>query len=263
MDIEITARLPQWYSNLDNKSAIITGDIDSLMGYYMLRQRFDIYINGFYDFNALYLADTNEKDMFGVDLDSLHIPSFGNHITHFHKNYNAVNLNNIFDIKYHQKFPFSTTLLVLALYGFGLESFSDEQLKIVLAIDCGFKGYYSKPYFKEVYIEWLDKLDIRFLEDRVLSTTTKEELYNVIQEYNLAGNIRVDTDGYLQTDIDLDAIGKIFDDRIDLPIYPFQQVQKYQYEVINPYDQSIPNKKDIFSMAWTDTNTLKMSLQVA
>ena len=138
----------------------------------------------------------------------------------------------------------------------------DEQLKIVLLLIVDLRVITVNPISKKLY--WgLDKLDIRFLEDRVLSTTTKEELYNVIQEYNLAGNIRVDTDGYLQTDIDLDAIGKIFDDRIDLPIYPFQQVQKYQYEVINPYDQSIPNKKDIFSMAWTDTNTLKMSLQVA
>ena len=248
MNNEIRKRLPQFYKNLNGKTAIITNDIDSLMSFYFLKQKFDtIYINGFYNFNALYLSIPSQKDMFGIDLDSLELPTFSNHITHFYRNDSAVNLNNIFDIKYHQKFPLSTTMLILSLYDFDLESFSDEQLKIILSIDAGFKGYYTRnEFFKDIYLEWLDKLDIRFLEDRILKQMTSEEFYNIMRKYNLMGMITIKEKGFLNSNIDLGNISEVFNDEIDLPIYPFCKQEVYQYEVVNPNQQAIPDKEDIF-----------------
>jgi len=132
MKREIKEKLPQWYKDLSGKDVIITGDIDSLMGYYFLKQKFGCNIRGFYDFKATYFTSDNRRNLFGIDLDSLKNKTFGNHLTHFYKNSNAINLNNILKLKYYQKYPLSTTILILSLYDFDIESFTDEQLKVLL-----------------------------------------------------------------------------------------------------------------------------------
>lgn len=264
MKKEIIEKLPQWHKEINSDNGVIlTGDIDSLIGYYYLHKKFGCHVEGFYNFKEVYFNTNNRNNLIGIDMDT--IPEsrvFGNHLTYFYKNENAINLNNIFNLKYYQKYPFSTTLLILSLYDFDLENFTDEQLKILLAIDVGFKGYYTdNQFFKDVYLGWLDRLDIRFLEDRILNKYARQEMYNVIKKYNLHGTIGINKEGYLKTNIDLDSISKIFNDIIELPQEKFNLHRSYEYRIINPNYQAIPPREAIISMAWTDKNTLKLTLK--
>lgn len=266
MNKDIKQNLPEWYKNLNKYSAILTGDSDSLMGYHFIKSKFpDIKVVGFFTFKSYY--ETKEikfdrKQLFGIDLDILQGKTFGNHLTHFYKNKDAINLNNQYCNKYYKKFPFSTTLLILSLYDFDLESFTDEQLKILLAIDSSFKGYYTNnEKFKEVYIDWLDKLDTRFLEDRILKHMTIENFRDIQQKYNLNGIIKVDDRGYLQTNIQLDELSRVFNDKIELPQHKFKLKHTYTYKIINPIYEAIPNRKYIISMAWTEKNKLRLTLK--
>lgn len=263
MNIEIRDKLSPWYKNLDGKNSILTGDFDSLFGHHLIKKKFDIDVKGFYNFKSIYFTDGDRKNTFGIDMDTMGGKTFGNHLTHFYKNTNAINLNNyVGNIKYYQKYPFSTVMLILSLYDFDMESMTDEQLKIILAIDVGFKGYYTdKQFFKDVYLKWLDRLDIRFLEDRILKKTTRKEMYDIILKYNLNGTIRIDPEGYLETNIDLEKISEVFDDIIELPTHQFNLHKSYQYRVINPNTQSVPDRDNIISMAWTSNNELKMTIK--
>lgn len=261
----IKERLPSWYRDLSNHAAILTGDIDSLMGYHFIRKLFGCNIAGFFTFKQYYESkeiEVNNKLLFGIDLSILQGKTFDNHLTHFHKNDYAINLNNQYCNKYYQKFPFSTTLLILSLYDFDLESFTDEQLKILLAIDSSFKGYYTdNERFTKVYISWLDKLDIRFLEDRIFKHMTIENFRDMQQKYNLNGIIKVDDRGYLRTNIKLDELSRVFTDKIELPQHKFKLKHTYTYKIINPIYEAIPNREHIISMAWTEKNKLRLTLK--
>ncbi len=184
MKREIKEKLPQWYNEINPKrdKLMLTNDIDSLFGCWLLKQLFGIEIKSFYDFRSIYFADGIRKGFIGVDLDSCQGRTFGNHITYY-KNPEAINLNNIFDIKYYQKYPFNTVILISWLYNIDIKKWTDEQLQVLLAIDSAYKGYYTKnSRFKKVYTDWLDKLDYRFLEDRILKKMTKKGILHKFKE---------------------------------------------------------------------------------
>ena len=267
MKREIKEKLPQWYLkiNPEKDKLMLTDDIDSLLSCCLLKQLFDIEIKSFYDFKALYFADGIERKHFiGVDLDTCNNKSrvFGNHITYY-KNTNAINLNNIFDIKYYQKYPFSTVLLICFLYNIDISKWTDEQLKVILAIDSAFKGYYSaNNHFKKVYTNWLDKLGYRFLEDRILSKMTMKDFAQIQRRYRLSGYIKIGKNGRLKTNIDLDKLNNLFNDiiHIKLPQDKFKKGRDFTLKQVNPVIETVPPEKLIFSQAWTYKNQLKMSL---
>ncbi len=151
MNIKIRERLPDWYLkiNPEKDKLMLTNDIDSLMGCSILRQLFDMEIKSFYDFKSIYFADGIERKGFiGIDLDTCKGRTFGNHLTYY-PNANAINLNNVFNLKYYQKYPFSTTMLICWLYNIDIEKWTDEQLQVLLSIDTSFKGYYiDNSHFK-------------------------------------------------------------------------------------------------------------------
>lgn len=261
MKQEIKDKLPQWYNDLNELDAVITNDIDSLLGYYFIKKKFpNVGVKGFYNFNEYYNTGSKKK-AFGVDLDVIRGRTFGNHITHFYKNPDAINLNNLYNIKYYQKYPLNTVLLILSLYDFDLESFTDEQLKIILAIDSAHTGYYaSNEHFKNVYTTWLDRLDIRFLEDRILKNMTFADFKAIQNKYNLNGTIEV-VNNKLYTNINLGALSLALNDIIELPKDSFKKGQTYTYQIIDPMQEAIPDREDIISMAWTYKDTLKLTLR--
>lgn len=261
MKKELKGKLPNWYKDIDGTDIILTGDIDSLMGYYLLKRKFNVEVGGFYDFNRIYRVNDDFENCIGIDMDTVSGYTIGNHITHFYKNKDAINLNNYCKIdKYYKKYSLSTAILICSLYDFDLESMTDEQLKILLAIDTGFKGYYT-DFFKPHYLKWLDRLDYKFLEDRILKQYTDDELYQVIVDYRLNKPITVNGEGFLHTDIRLDKISEVFDGIIELPTDKFHLHRCYDYQIINPMYQVIPPKNKIISMAWTKKNELKLTLK--
>lgn len=263
MKQEIREKLPTWYNDLNGQEAILTNDFDSLMGYNLIKKVFpDIQVRGFYDFNSYYRTNNKCNKTFGIDLDTLQGRCFGNHITHFYKNPDAINLNNIFKIKYYQKYPLSTAMLICSLYNIDIEKWTDEQLKVLLTIDSAYTGYYAdSQYFVDIYTSWLDKLGFRFLEDRILKHMTPAKFSKIKAKYYINFAIRINEDGYLETNIKLDSLSELFNDIIELPDDKFIQTNTYTYKKINPMKEAIPDREDIISMAWTYKNTLKLTLK--
>ena len=85
MEDKTKEMLPDWYKNLNEYNAIITNDIDSLLSYYLIKKVFpDVKISGFYNFKSYYhTANSNNKKLFGIDMDTIKGKTFGNHITYF------------------------------------------------------------------------------------------------------------------------------------------------------------------------------------
>ncbi len=239
MNIKIRERLPDWYLkiNPEKDKLMLTNDIDSLMGCSILRQLFDMEIKSFYDFKSIYFADGIERK--------------------------AINLNNIFDIKYYQKYPFNTVILISWLYNIDIEKWTDEQLQVLLSIDTSFKGYYiDNSHFKKVYTDWLDKLDYRFLEDRILKKMTKKDFAQIQRRYRLSGYIKIGKNGRLKTNIDLKKLNTLFSDiiHIELPQDKFKKGRDFTLKQVNPATETVVPQELIFSMAWIYKNQLKMSL---
>lgn len=255
-------KLPKWYKNINlNDKIVITNDIDALLSHHFLHKKFKCEIGGFYDFNNLYFTDCKDKNFIGVDLDCLKGRTFGNHFTYFYKNEDAINLNNCYKLKYHQKYPLNTVLLILSLYDFDIETMTDEQLAILLSIDSAYRGYYTdNEYFKNIYLKWLDMLDIGFLKNRILKHMTPRDFADIAKRFNLNGTIKVNKNGRLSTNIKLDELSQVFDDDIQLPQDKFNLHSQYQYLIINPNKQAIPPREKIISMAWTRKNQLRMSV---
>ncbi|MDI9475566.1 MAG: hypothetical protein QM295_01875 [Bacillota bacterium] len=266
MDDKWKGRLPNWYEDLYNYDVVITNDIDSLMSFYFIQKQFLFpQIAGFYNFNFYYHATdikTDKKKLFGVDMDLIKGRTFGNHITYFFKNKDAINLNNTYNIeKYHEKYPFSTTMLILAIYDFDLEKFTDEQLKFILTIDTAYKGYYTdNDYFKGIYTSWLDRLGFRFLEDRILKRMDSENFKKLEKEYNIYGTVEV-IKNKLYTNINLSKISLLFGDAVELPQHKFEMANTYNYITIDPMQDVIPDKENIISMAWIFKDMLKMTVK--
>lgn len=265
MNIKIRERLPDWYLkiNPDRDKLMLTNDIDSLMGCSILKQLFGVEIKSFYDFKSIYFADgTVRKGFIGVDLDSCEGRTFGNHITYI-KNPEAINLNNIFKLKYYKKYPLNTVLLLCFLYDIDIEKWSDEQLQVLLSIDSAYKGYYTNNNrFKKVYTDWLNKLDYRFLEDRILKKMTVKDFAQIQRRYRLSGYIKIGKNGRLKTNIDLKKLNELFFDiiDIDLPSDKFIKGRDFTCLSVNPSNETVPPERLIFSQAWTYKNQLKMSL---
>lgn len=261
MKQEIRDKLPTWYLNLENSKLLLTNDIDSLLSCYFLHKYFNCQIKGFYDFKSIYFVENTErKNFIGIDLDAPQGRTIGNHMV-WYKNENSINPNNHFDYKYYKKYPLNTVLLILSLYNVDLKEFTDEQLKVLLAIDSAYKGYYAdNQHFIDVYTEWLDRLELRFLENRILKHMTITEFEAIQKKHNLFGTIQA-IKGKLYTNINLGRLSLLFNDIIELPDKTFIRVRNFEYKVINPLVEEIPRQEHIFSMAWTHKNTLKMSLK--
>ena len=264
MNLKIKERLPDWYKNIDNTrdKLILTNDIDSLLSCSLLKQLFGVEIKSFYNFKALYFADCKRKGFIGVDLDSCRGRIFGNHITYY-KNPDAINLNNVFDISYYQKYPFNTVMLICFLYDIDIKKWTDEQLQVLLSIDSAYKGYYTNNlHFKKVYTNWLDRLGYRFLEDRILKSMTMKDFTQTQRKYNLNGSIKMGKSGRLKTNIKLDKLNKLFSDiiHIELPQDEFKKGRDFTLKQVNPVIETVVPQELIFSMAWTYKNQLKMSL---
>lgn len=260
----IRSKLPNWHNQINplRDKLLLTDDIDSLLSCAFLQDIFNLEIKGFYNFNSIYFAENTKREGFmGVDLDSTAGRTLGNHITYY-KNDDAINLNNYFSIKYYQKYPLNTALLTCWLYGVDLTAMTDEQLQVLLAIDSAFKGYYAtKSHFKKVYTDWLDRLDIGFLDNRILGKMSQRDFTLIQNKYGLSNKIWVE-DSQLQTNIELDRLNNLFSDiiQIELPNDTFVKGMDFKYLTIDPTKEKPPLQKQVFSSAWTYKNELKLSL---
>ena len=254
-------KLPQWYKKLDEETALVlTNDIDSLASCYVLEQLFGCEIKGFYDFKRMFLSEKPKRAV-GVDLDLKRGNCFSNHKTYY-KNEKAINLNNVVDDqRYFMKYPFSTLILVLWLYEVDLGQFNDEQLRVILAIDSSYKGFYGD--FQWVHEHWLKTMELEVLKD-ILDRSKLQDFEEVKRKYNLNAIIEMSKDDMkLHTDIRIDKLNELFGIDMKLPDSEIEVFKTYRKMKLNPdvYEEKLKEYEDtVFSNALVSKRCVMMSV---
>lgn len=253
-----------WYKDLDGvkHGLCLTDDLDSLASCKVLNKLFGIDIYGFFSFDTYYLSEnrTDEK-LVGVDLDLAKHKAFSNHVTYI-QNPEIISLNKgITRANYYNKFAGSTLITILSLYNVNLDKLSNKQLQLLLAVDSGYLQYHFNKdlftyYYKDVlqYPQFID----------IAKNTSKKEFEQLQKQYNMYDKIYVDKNGYLQTNIKLNELGKIFNVDLSLSAEKFIKVQQYQNVGFNYFQLQKENITDniIFSSAITNKDYIKLSLRV-
>lgn len=268
MKQEIKNKLPQWIFEDKYYNLCLSNDIDSLMSCYILNLIKGWNISTFYSFNHIASVNGAKKgQLVGVDLDLCHQEKcVGNHCNLISsldiKNPNCVNLNNLENISrnnYTQKYAGSCILQIMSILDIDLKTFTDEQLEVLLSIDTSFKSYYFNNKTASNYIANILGYD-RLID--ILKKHDNDYFYNIIKKYKLNGSIRMNKDGYLTTDIELDKISLLFSFDIHLP-----QEKFYIDAEFKQYTKNLTNEKTkddivdkIFSLALTYKNAVKYSV---
>lgn len=255
---------PTWVNDTRQYDLILSNDIDSLMSCIFLEKIKGYNINYFFNFNSFYRPyKINEvkNPIIGIDIDFRNLKCWSNHYTRnagYH-NVNSANLNNIIVNDYYAKYAGSTLLEIISYYDFDISNLSDEAKMILLAIDVAYKGFYRKK-FKDIHKKWL--VNVLQLKDlySILSNHSESDFINVIKKYNLNGKIWIDKDGYLQTNIKLDELSKVFGFSIELPKQRFIKSRDFQYEIRQAENLINIDTSKIISIARTRFDEVKLSI---
>jgi len=256
---------PDWCSDYSQRknTTILTDDIDSLVGCSIEKYVKGNEINYFYDFNKIFIVDKKDKrKAIGIDLALHKGKSWCNHVVRINENDYVnpatANINALLKIhsgNYTKKYAMSTTLTMWSFYGLPLPK-SKEGKMILLAIDSSFLGHYSDR-FRKVHNTYLYLLGFEGLID-LLNETTKDDYLHIQQKYNLKSKIKLNSDGYLETNIALAELQGFFDFPIELPNKQFSLLTQFKTQDANTYQiQSKDQIPNLISFALTGTRKMK------
>ncbi|MEK4030762.1 hypothetical protein MKZ02_19790 [Pseudobacillus sp. FSL P4-0506] len=258
-------KFPEWtVKDLKLEMDLIVGDdSDSLFSCNLLEEMTDgkWKINYFYDFENFHRHEETELMTIGVDMAfAKNTRCFDNHITQQYinspKNHYMANPNLVYNITtgkpYHKKYPFSTLMLIMALYDIPMPK-SDIGKDIILAVDSAHKGHYAtSKYFKDIHTTWLERLGFTELIDRL--NKNNDSYYKRIQKgLNLNGKISINKEGFLESDIKFDKLQPYFDWEITLPNKQFQLFKKYNRCGQN-INKKMPERSQLISLAYTNND---------
>ncbi|SFA52366.1 hypothetical protein SAMN05216169_103222 [Anoxybacillus pushchinoensis] len=259
MKKELREKFPNFINETHKKYDLILGDdVDSAISCSLLKVITNKWnINYFYNFKNFYRHEKTENKTIGVDMAFLKSRCFDNHISKRTKNdeHNPLcaNLNIVHNIScenYTSKYSMSTLMLIMSIYDISLPKTTDGK-EILLAIDTGFKGFYS-DYFRPIHTNWLEELGYTELID-ILKQRDMKYFYDLIKKYGLYEKISIDENGCLQSDIKFDAIQPFFDFEIGLPAEQFKLIKKCERANHETYIQ-LPERERIISLAYTKRN---------
>lgn len=247
-----------WYKDIKNDTIIgLSDDMDSLLGTYILQERFGTKVQMFYSFSKLFfdndldLRTVKDKGSVSVDIDMSQGRCFGNHVTYV-QNENVISLNKDIPIgttKYYSKFAGSTAVTMMSLYDISIDDMTDEQLELLICIDGAYKQYFfNSAIFTKYYRDILEYP--RFID--IVSKRDEQYFKDIIAKYNLSDKIYVQANGYLDTSIKLDEVSKILGIDLQLPTINFNEFTKFQTlaKPIGYFNKHI-KKENIFSSAVT------------
>ncbi|KLT15909.1 hypothetical protein AA980_22205 [Neobacillus vireti] len=252
---------PDWANDTQLEHDLILGDdSDSLLSCNLLTDMtlglWDI--NYFYDFENFYINKKTESPTIGVDMAfTRSTRCFDNHVSRqfSHSKFNpyCMNMNLYKGIScenYYKKYPFSTLMLIMSYYDIPLPK-SDIGKELLLACDSAFKGHYaSKDFFKKIHTDWLEVLGFGSLVD-VLDKRTPNFFYELQKDYGLNEKIRLDENGYLESNINLEAIQSHLDWKLELPDQQFKLYAKRVRDGHKLGAKSIPDMSELISLAFT------------
>lgn len=258
MKKELKQKFPEW-CNSDKKFYLcLTDDADSFLSCKLLEKIKGYEIKYFYDFRNLYRAqgtDTRTKCI-GVDMGLMNGRCWDNHYGSM-SNKKSANPNTILQIpknRYCEKYPLSTLLLLYSFYDVPLPK-TELGRMILLAIDGSYIGFYSKKkYFRDIYINWLNLLELEELEE-TLKRNNPQNFEEVIKKYGLKEKIYIK-----DKKISLPWRGGFNNNMyLNLNKIHFDLMQKYKISQNEHY----VNNKNIFTLAWTYKNKVQYSYKIS
>lgn len=262
---------PQWVHEDADFTVCMSDDIDSLVGATILEQIKGWKVEHFYDFNNLYSTDKKDpRKAVGVDIALVNGMTFDNHVTMLSNdsipNLKSANPNVIDKISrdnYTNKFAMSTALLLWSLYDLPLPSTEDGKL-MLMAIDSSFLGYYKG--FEEVQCNWLRKLGMEEMI-RLQERHSMMDFIEVKRRFDSSKKIALNSDGFLETDMNLKGISELLELDITLPDKHFDlrkefNRKSYDLNTKSEYcNRTVERHYNPFSYALTGKNKLQMTLK--
>lgn len=262
MEHDTYALVPEWFKNdTEGLYMMIGDDLDSILSAHLLEKHLGWKVNWFYDFEQIYEDDSSicESKRVGVDmaLDNEH-KTIDNHVTMLSNietpNPNSVNLNCMYDqstIRYGEKYAGSTLLLVWSLLGLPIPD-NDEGKKILLSVDSAYKGHYSKK-FRPIHSEWLEKLGLGELINFLDEETKQLDYYVAQRDYKLNEKVYLNEKGQVETEIDLESVGRHLGLDINLPDNVFKPKTQLIRKGDTVSDLNYRKPKNTFSFAMTSS----------
>lgn len=259
---ELDLKMPQWYKEISEiNGLILSNDLDSLISCNYLKEKFNCNVIGFYSFNELYSNGLHFKEAIGVDIDFCRSKCFGNHaIPKEIKNTNCVNLNNTITLdggNYTKKFAGSTIVMLMALYN-DFNNLNEEQIKLLMCIDSGYKQYYK---YRKQFDVWYKKLGIYDKVVNVLKQYTLEEM----QEYSIdlginVGIVMIDDTLAYDKEFDIEKISNILSYDLVLPVDKFSLFMEFNTKSCLTSDfKHHYNKETIISCARTYKDSVRFT----
>jgi hypothetical protein len=262
MKTALKEQFPEWtMTDLKLENDLIVGDdSDSVLACNLLEE----FTNGkwnmnyFYNFENFYRHEKTGLQTIGVDMAfTKNIKCFDNHITKQYLNSPAnpymANLNLIYNItaanNYYKKYPFSTLMLIMAMYDIPLPK-SDIGKDIILSVDSSFKGHYtSKKHFKDIHTGWLERLGFTELIDRL--DKNNSAYYYKVQDYlKLNEKVTMNEDGYVESEIDFEKIQPYLDWKVGLSDKQFHLIKECEGTGQEIY-RKLPERSELISLAYT------------
>lgn len=268
MQQKLKKRFPEWCFDFTQgqNALMLTDDLDSLVGCSIEKYVKGNDINYFYNFNKLFVADKSDKrKAIGIDLALHKGKSWCNHVVRINKddyvNPQTANINvinNIHSGNYFDKYAMSTALLMWSFYDLPLPKTKEGKM-LLLCIDSGFLGHYDNR-FKDIHTAYLELLELNELID-LLNNTSKFEFEMLQSKYKTKAKIKLNNDGYLQTNLPLADLQGFFDMPLKLPRQKFELMIQFNDTTGSTYQIKSKNQinKQIISFALTGRNKFKFT----
>lgn len=288
MKKEIQGKFPLWVQDYDtNFDLLLSDDIDSLMCYIFQKENFNREVKYFIDVNyqkatvyktgiqRLYgvkgYSQKKAENIMGLDIamDSV-VKTWDNHIAKIKAddkvNPNSANINiaqNIHKGNYTKKYIVSSFITMLSYYDVDIKNWSIDKLGVLCAIDglyCPFVGNFKVQGRKN-----LADLGYEFLADFIMENL--DIIQDLDKELNLKyGKIKVNADGQLETNINLEKLSKIFGKEISLPTEKFESRFDFKNRIIkigsNDNKNTIANGGTLFNFALHYSSSCFASVQI-
>lgn len=270
MKQEVKSKFPDWVSDNFSRNLILSDDIDSLFSskLYQIIKGESNTIKFFYDFEAIYMTDEVEYlgDQIGMDIDLIKGKCFSNHPTKLSNedsiNPKSASFNSVYGVtrdNYCEKFAMSTLIQMMALYDADLSQLSEEAKLAILCVDGGFMGFFN-PKFKSTWLKWMRLMEF----EELIELTEKTPIWkfeNIRTKYRTTEKIKVDENGKLSTEIDLEGLSNLFNISLMLPDTTFHKTKSLTTVHATNYRFKTKSEiENIFSLAMSRKNEIKYSI---
>jgi hypothetical protein len=244
MDKDYKKLLPEWTKNLESTKYNLIGgdDLDSIISCALWHKKYNFQIRHFYDFSNLWSIEgfkDKPEERLGIDIGLTEGPCVDNHVLQISYadeilNEQALNLSNAegvygCGISYFSKYNLNSILLSMSVLNIPLPEDIETQ-SILIAVDSGFQGYYSRhPRDNAAIRKYLKILGFESLLE-LMKNKNGEYFHDIIAKYSLKTKISI-KDKRLVSSKDLTTLclklKKFMDIDISLPQDKFEIIQRF------------------------------------